>query len=55
MGAFNPAGDLYGYAVSYDWSMGREYKQQYPTNNIQIHVCDPTEVQPRAGNAGNRR
>lgn len=52
---FSPDGSLYGYAVSYDWSKGREYQAHYPTNDIFLHVVELSEVQPRPHTKNNGR
>lgn len=57
-GNFNHDGSLYAYAVSYDWSKGRQYLVQGAPNDICVHVVEKSEISPRKRenrpNAGRR-
>lgn len=45
---FSPTGNLFVYALSYDWSMGAENnKPTEVSNNIMIHQNTPQEIQPK--------
>eukprot|EP00619_Florenciella_sp_RCC1007_P017984 CAMPEP_0205946866 /NCGR_PEP_ID=MMETSP1325-20131115/69266_1 /ASSEMBLY_ACC=CAM_ASM_000708 /TAXON_ID=236786 /ORGANISM="Florenciella sp., Strain RCC1007" /LENGTH=428 /DNA_ID=CAMNT_0053317953 /DNA_START=202 /DNA_END=1488 /DNA_ORIENTATION=- len=52
---FSPAGDLFAYSVSYDWSKGREFYNQAAPNDIFLHVVEQQEVQPRPMKGGKGR
>ncbi|ORY83027.1 WD40-repeat-containing domain protein [Protomyces lactucae-debilis] len=46
--AFSRTGDIFAYAVSYDWSKGHSGNtQQYP-NKIMLHPVGPEELKPKA-------
>lgn len=53
--AFNRNGNLYAYALSYDWSKGHEYYQAGAKNSIMIHPIQDNEVKPRTGSLLRRR
>lgn len=44
---FNPAGNLYAYALSYDWSRGSENYNPATPNNIMLHSVKKEEIQQR--------
>lgn len=44
---FNYRGDLYAYAVSYDWSKGSENYNKNNPNDIYIHVAKEEETKPK--------
>lgn len=47
-GRFSPSGNLFVYALSYDWSMGAEHnKKTDVSNNIMIHHNSPQDIQPK--------
>jgi len=48
-GKFNAAGDLYAYAVSYDWSKGHEGNFQGMPRAILVHRVQEAEVKPKQG------
>eukprot|EP00929_Paragymnodinium_shiwhaense_P008638 TRINITY_DN112593_c0_g1_i1.p1 TRINITY_DN112593_c0_g1~~TRINITY_DN112593_c0_g1_i1.p1 ORF type:complete len:393 (-),score=116.93 TRINITY_DN112593_c0_g1_i1:395-1573(-) len=48
-GKFNAQGDMYAYAVSYDWSKGHEHNHPSLPKSVMIHKVQPTEVTPKAG------
>lgn len=45
--SFNHRGDLYGYAVSYDWSKGSEHYNKQQSNDVFIHVVKEDEIKPK--------
>lgn len=46
--SFSPTGNLFVYALSYDWSMGAEHnKASEVSNNVMIHQNTPVEIQPK--------
>lgn len=46
---FSPTGNIFVYALSYDWSMGPEHnKPTEVSNNIMVHQTTPQEIQPKA-------
>lgn len=48
---FSPTGNLFVYALSYDWSMGAEHNNVTEvSNNIMIHQNTPQEIQPKSPN-----
>eukprot|EP00928_Gymnodinium_smaydae_P055128 TRINITY_DN38738_c0_g1_i1.p1 TRINITY_DN38738_c0_g1~~TRINITY_DN38738_c0_g1_i1.p1 ORF type:complete len:359 (+),score=92.43 TRINITY_DN38738_c0_g1_i1:87-1163(+) len=54
-GKFNAAGDMYAYAVSYDWSKGHEGNHPSLPKSIMIHKVQEAEVKPKAGANTRRR
>lgn len=56
-GAFNKDGNIFAYALSYDWARGyAEYNPQTAKNTIMLHPLQDGEVQKRAaGRSGVRR
>lgn len=44
---FSPAGTLYAYALSYDWSRGSENYNPATPNNIMLHYVKKDEIQQR--------
>jgi mRNA export factor len=45
---FNRSGNIFAYAVSYDWSKGYQGNNaQYP-NKVMLHPVQPDECKPRA-------
>lgn len=47
--AFNQRGDLYAYAVSYDWSKGSEHYNRSMQNEIYLHYVKDDEIKPKKG------
>ncbi|KAG1715060.1 mRNA export factor [Nymphon striatum] len=47
--SFNARGEIFAYAVSYDWSKGHEYYSPQKKNNIFLHSCFE-ELKPRKKN-----
>mmetsp|Transcript_23351 Transcript_23351/g.32656 ORF Transcript_23351/g.32656 Transcript_23351/m.32656 type:complete len:361 (+) Transcript_23351:70-1152(+) len=45
--AFNKTGNLFAYAVSYDWSKGFQNRHKYQRNEIRIHVVKDSEIHPQ--------
>jgi len=55
-GKFNAQGDMFAYAVSYDWSKGHEGNHQTLPKAIMCHRVQEAEVKPKASsNARTRR
>jgi len=53
---FNNAGNLYAYALSYDWSRGGEPHNPQTPNNILLHYVKPDEIAQRnSKKAGGRK
>lgn len=52
--AFNRTGDIFAYAVSYDWSKGHSGNNQNYPNKIMLHPVGPEELKPKAKKAGAR-
>lgn len=48
-GKFNAPGDMFGYAVSYDWSKGHEGNHPSLPKGIYVHRVQEAEVRPKAG------
>eukprot|EP00927_Polykrikos_kofoidii_P024517 TRINITY_DN2228_c0_g1_i1.p1 TRINITY_DN2228_c0_g1~~TRINITY_DN2228_c0_g1_i1.p1 ORF type:complete len:360 (+),score=50.62 TRINITY_DN2228_c0_g1_i1:197-1276(+) len=48
-GKFNAPGDLFAYAVSYDWSKGHEHNHPTLPKSIMIHKVSEAEVKPKPG------
>jgi mRNA export factor len=51
---FNRNGNIFAYAVSYDWSKGYSFNQQNYPNKIMLHPVQGDECKPRAKNATKR-
>jgi len=51
---FNATGDLYAYAVSYDWSRGHEFNLPTLPKSIMIHKVLEDQVKPKPQNPNNR-
>ncbi|GAD95846.1 nuclear pore complex protein (SonA), putative [Paecilomyces variotii No. 5] len=47
--AFNRTGDIFAYAVSYDWSKGYSANTPQTPNKVMLHPVTPEEVKPRPG------
>jgi len=45
--SFNRDGNIYAYAVSYDWSKGIEYYNKSKPNVIYLHAVHDSEIMPR--------
>lgn len=43
---FNARGEIFAYAVGYDWSKGHEYSNSQKKNHIFLHPCFE-ELKPR--------
>lgn len=54
-GKFNAAGDMFAYAVSYDWSKGHELNHPSLPKAILLHKVQEAEVRPKPGNAQRAR
>mmetsp|Transcript_25674 Transcript_25674/g.73881 ORF Transcript_25674/g.73881 Transcript_25674/m.73881 type:complete len:362 (-) Transcript_25674:128-1213(-) len=54
-GKFNAAGDIFAYAVSYDWSKGHEGNHPSLPRAIMLHKVQEAEVKPKPGAASNAR
>ncbi|KAJ8612583.1 hypothetical protein CTAYLR_009796 [Chrysophaeum taylorii] len=48
---FNPAGNLYAYGLSYDWSRGSENYNPQTRNDIMLHYVKKEEIQQRKKHA----
>lgn len=48
-GKFNAAGNMYAYAVSYDWSKGHEANSPQLPKGIMLHSVQEAEVKPKQG------
>ncbi len=46
---FSRSGNIFAYAVSYDWSKGYTNNTQQTPNKVMLHPIAPEEVKPRAG------
>lgn len=46
---FNAPGDMFAYAVSYDWSKGHEGNHPNLPRSIMIHKVQESEVRPKQG------
>lgn len=53
--AFNPSGNLYAYALSYDWSRGSENYNPSTPNHIMLHYVKKEEIQQRNKKTGSGR
>lgn len=51
---FNRTGDIFAYAVSYDWSKGHGGNNQSLPNKIMLHPVGPEEMKAKAKKAGGR-
>ena len=51
---FNPKGNLFAYAVSYDWSKGHEHNNPNIPRKIFVHAVDDADIRPKAANNNNR-
>lgn len=47
--AFNRTGNIFAYAVSYDWSKGYTANTPQTPNKVMLHPVAPEEVKPRPG------
>ncbi|KAF3385152.1 Nucleoporin GLE2 [Penicillium rolfsii] len=47
--AFNRNGNIFAYAVSYDWSKGYSANTQQTPNKVMLHPVGPDECKPRPG------
>lgn len=45
--AFSRSGNIFAYAVSYDWSQGYQKNSQSLKNTVMLHPVNPEEVKPR--------
>ncbi|KAL9098805.1 MAG: hypothetical protein Q9187_009596, partial [Circinaria calcarea] len=45
--AFNRAGGIFAYAVSYDWSKGYAVNTPQTINKVMLHPVGPDECKPR--------
>jgi mRNA export factor len=54
-GKFNAPGDLFAYAVSYDWSKGHEHNHPSLPKSIFIHRVQEDQVKPKQGAQRARR
>jgi mRNA export factor len=52
---FNAQGNMFAYAVSYDWSKGSQYYGPGQPNEIFIHPVPDDEIKPKAKKVGARR
>ncbi|CAI7587952.1 unnamed protein product [Penicillium pancosmium] len=52
--AFSRNGNIFAYAVSYDWSKGYSANTQQTTNKVMLHPVGPDEMKPRPGGARKR-
>mmetsp|Transcript_1092 Transcript_1092/g.3315 ORF Transcript_1092/g.3315 Transcript_1092/m.3315 type:complete len:361 (+) Transcript_1092:230-1312(+) len=52
--AFNPAGNLYAYALSYDWSRGSESHSPNAPNTIMLHKVQKDEITQRNKKPGRK-
>ena len=44
---FNRTGDIFAYALAYDWSKGHTGMTTNHPNKIMLHPCKPEEVKKR--------
>ncbi|CAF9921629.1 MAG: RNA export factor gle2 [Gomphillus americanus] len=51
---FNRTGNIFAYAVSYDWSKGFQSNTQQQTTKIMLHAVAPDEAKPRPKNPAKR-
>jgi mRNA export factor len=51
---FNRTGDIFAYAVSYDWSKGFANHSPQSTNKVMLHPVSPDECKPRPGGVKKR-
>lgn len=52
--AFSRTGNIFAYAVSYDWSKGFQSNTPQLPNKIMLHPVHPDEIKPRPKIAGKR-
>jgi len=52
--SFNTTGNLFAYAVGYDWSLGPK-KDTSEGNCIYFHICEESEIQPKDKKLNRRR
>merc|ERR1719478_1129998 len=52
---FNAPGDMYAYAVGYDWSKGHEGNHPQLPKSIMLHRVQEAEVRPKSGSTKARR
>ena len=45
--AFNRNGNVFAYAVSYDWSKGYSSNTPQGVNKVMLHAVQPDECKPR--------
>lgn len=55
VGKFNATGDMYAYAVSYDWSKGHEANYMNLPKSIMIHKVQEDDVKPKPKPNSNQR
>jgi len=55
VGKFSAQGDMYAYAVSYDWAKGHEYNHPSLPKAVMVHKVQEAEVKPKPANKGTRR
>jgi len=48
-GKFNAQGDMFAYAVSYDWSKGHEHNHPSLPKGVMVHKIQAAEVTPKQG------
>lgn len=53
-GKFNAVGDMFAYAVGYDWSKGHESNHSSLPKSIMLHKVQEAEVRPKQGTANQR-
>ncbi|KAL9109452.1 MAG: hypothetical protein Q9227_005960 [Pyrenula ochraceoflavens] len=51
---FNRNGNIFAYAISYDWSQGYQKNGQSMKTTVMLHAVLPDEVKPRPKNGGRR-
>lgn len=51
---FNAPGDMFAYAVSYDWSRGHEVNSPSLPRSIMVHKIQEAEVKPKQGGTAQR-
>ena len=44
---FNTPGDLFAYAVSYDWSKGHEFNSPQLPRKVLLHRVQEAEIKPK--------
>lgn len=53
--AFNARGNMFAYAVSYDWSKGHEHNVANIPRKLMIHPVQDADLQPKAANNNRNR